>query len=141
MALVHDDQVEEVGYEVAVYAVGVPSIGEGLIDPEVDLATGLRFALELPDRTVTEGGDELARHRVVDQDVAIGEIEDAWLAVTAPVAGPEFPDDLKRDEGLAGARGHRQQQPLVAGQDRLDGAVDRDPLVVARLLHAAVEGA
>jgi len=86
VALVHDDQVEEVRGEVAVETVRVSSVSQRLVKPEVDLASGLRLALELPDRAFTERGDELASDRLVDQDVAVREVEDARLAVTAPGA-------------------------------------------------------
>lgn len=100
MALVHDDQVEEVRGEVAVEAVGISPVGQGLVEPEVDLASGLGLALELPDRALAESGGELAGDRLVDQDVAVSEVEDARLAVTAPGAVPQLPDDLQGDKVL-----------------------------------------
>ncbi len=51
---------------------------------------------------------------------------------------PQSPDNLKGGVGLSRARGHDEQDTLLASGDGFDGAVDRDPLVVARLLAAAV---
>ena len=73
---------------------------------------------------------EVVHARLVDEDVAVGEEEDALLC-----AGfPEPPDDLERGVGFAGAGGHDEQDAVLAFGDGLDGAVDGDVLVVARLL-------
>lgn len=55
MALVDDDQVEEVWLELPEDAVGVvPAVGERLVKREVDLAAGLRLTPQLPDRPLSE---------------------------------------------------------------------------------------
>ena len=53
------------------------------------------------------------------------------FAGPVPAAVPEFPGDLKRDLGLARARGHRDQDAVVAHKNSLDDAMDGDFLVVA----------
>ena len=60
------------------------------------------------------------------------------LASAVPARGPELPADLEGDDGLAGAGRHREQHARLALQDRLDGAVDGDLLVVARRLAGSV---
>ena len=77
---------------------------------------------------------------VVDEDVAIREVEDARLAELAgavPAGGPQPPADLECDDGLAGPRCERQQDASLALEDRLGRAVDRDVLVVARCARLA----
>jgi hypothetical protein len=73
---------------------------------------------------------------VVDQNVAIGEIEDArppMVARAVPAGLGQLPADLERDHGLAGAGRHGEQDAPPALKNRLDAAVDRDLLVVAGL--------
>ena len=136
VALVHDDQVEEVGRVLAVETRPALVLGDGLVDREIHLAAFVGLAvLDLPAR-IAEGGESLVL-RVVDQDVPIGQVENPGLAVFAGRGSsgtPELPADLERDHGLAGAGCHGQQHPLLALEDRLDGAVDGDFLVVARAL-------
>ena len=85
-------------------------LGDGLIDGEIHFAAFDDLAgFDLVAR-VAEGGEGLVL-RVVDQDVAVGEIENARPAVLArpvPAARPQLPADLKGDDRLAGARGHCQ---------------------------------
>lgn len=65
---------------------------------------------------------------LVDQHIAVGKEQDAFLA-----AGfPQPPGNLKSDKGFAGAGGHRQQNTLLPAQDGINHPVDRDHLVVAR---------
>src|SRR5581483_819354 len=78
VALVDDDQVEVVGRVVPKNAEAVTGVGEGLVEGEVDLAPGLDVALDLPDR-VAEDRPELPADRLVDEDVAVGEVENPWL--------------------------------------------------------------
>ena len=82
VALVDDDQVEEVGRVLAVEARAALVLGDRLVDGEVHLAAldGLA-ACDLP-AGVAERGEGLVL-RVVDQDVAVGEVEDARPAVLA----------------------------------------------------------
>jgi hypothetical protein len=71
---------------------------------------------------------EVVDHGLIDQDVPIGQIQDAFLGLALPQA----PDDLERRVGLAGAGGHDQQHPVLATGDGFDRAVDGVELVVAR---------
>ena len=60
---------------------------------------------------------EVVDHRLVDEDVAVGQEQDALLAPGLP----QPPDDLERGVGLAGAGGHDEQDavlPLGDGFDR-----------------------
>ena len=82
--------------------------------------------------------------RLVDEDVAVGEVEDPGAPVLArsiPAGGPELPADLERHRGLARAGRHRHEQTALTGQDGLHHAVDRDLLVVAlALADRVIEG-
>jgi len=73
-------------------------------------------------------GPEVVDHGLVDQDVAVGQKQDALFSL----ALPQPPDDLKRGVGLAGAGGHDQQHVALATGDGLDRAVDGVQVVVAR---------
>ena len=53
---------------------------------------------------------EVVDHRLVDEDVAVREVEDPLLAP----ALPESPDDLKRRVGLACAGRHDEQHTVLA---------------------------
>ena len=80
---------------------------------------------------------------VVHQDVAIGEEQDAGLAVSAlpvPAPAPELPADLEGHQGLAGAGGHAQQDAAAALKQGLHDAVDCDLLVVTEVLALFVAG-
>ena len=79
-------------------------------------------------------GAEVVHHGLVDEHVAVGEVEDALLAAGLP----QPPDDLKGGVGLAGAGRHDQQDAVLAFGDGFDGRVDGVALVVARRLAAAV---
>ena len=79
-------------------------------------------------------GTEVVDHGLVDQHVAVGQKEDAFL----PAGLPQPPDDLEGGVGLAGAGGHDQQDAVLPLGDGFDGRVDGVALVVARLLAAAV---
>jgi len=62
-----------------------------------------------------------------DEDVAVGEEEDALFA-----AGfPEAPDDLEGGVSFSGAGGHDEEAAVVAGGDGFNGGVDGVALVVA----------
>jgi hypothetical protein len=77
---------------------------------------------------------EVVDHGLVDQDVAIGQEQDA-LCLGAAL--PQPPDDLEGGVGLAGAGGHDQQHAVLAARNGLDRAVDGVELVVARRLAGA----
>jgi len=75
---------------------------------------------------------------VVDQDVAVGQIEDARVPALPPAALPELPNDLHRHERLARAGGQCEEEPLVPLEDGGDRSVDGGALVGAGLLDRAV---
>jgi hypothetical protein len=66
----------------------------------------------------TEGGEVLL-HGLVDQDVAVGQEQDAFLGLGLP----QPPDDLEGGVGFAGAGGHDQQHALLPLGDGFDGAL------------------
>src|SRR5690606_16277591 len=141
MAFVDDDQVEEVRPVLAehVFVGG----GQGLIDAEVHVPALANVAAGDLVASVAKGREHLG-HRVIDQDVAVGQEQDLRAPVFAgavPAAAPQLPAHLKRHAGLAGAGGQRGEYALLPQQDGLDHAVDRDLLVVARHLAGnQVEG-
>ena len=71
---------------------------------------------------------------LVDQDVAVGEIEDPLLGA----AFPEAPNDLERGEGFAGAGRHDEEDSIPTFGDGFDGSIDGRYLVVAGRFAAAV---
>ena len=155
VALVDDDEVEEAGRELAEELLALLRAGDRLIEAEVDLVGGVDAALLVERRgefdfgavLALDGlragaelrhggaeGPEVVDHGLVDEDVAVGEEEDALLASGLP----QPPDDLEGGVGLAGAGGHDEQDAVLALGDGLDGGVDGVALVVARLLAAAI---
>ena len=155
MALVDDDEIEEAGRELAKELLALLRPGDCLVEAEIDLVggvdapspvngvgqlpgravrtfDGLRFRGQLGHRR-TEG-PEVVDHCLVDQHVAIGEEQDAFLAAGLP----ESPDDLERGVRLSRAGRHDQQDAVGALGDRFDGGVDGVDLVVARRLAAAI---
>ena len=144
------------GRELAEELLPLLRAGDGLIEAEVDLVGGVDAPVLLVDggRQFDLGavlaldglragaelghgraeGAEVVDHGLVDEDVAVGEEEDALLAPGLP----QPPDDLEGGVGLAGAGGHDEQDAVLALGDGFDGRVDGDALVVARLLAAAV---
>ena len=133
VALVDDDQVEEVGRELLVDVLLLLGAGDGLVEAEVDLE-------RLVDRAVGDLGHRLTERLevvglgLVGEDVAIDEEEDALLGARLP----QPPDDLEGGVGLAGAGGHDEQDAVLAAGDGIDRAVDGDELVVAGRLAGAV---
>ncbi len=82
MALIDDDQVEEIGRIVAEEPGAPLVLGKRLIDGEVHFAAFDDLAGFDLVAGVTEGGEGLVL-RVIDEDVAVGKIEDAGLAMLA----------------------------------------------------------
>ena len=76
MALVHDDQVEEVGRKLAVDILPFLRPRDPLVEGEVDLVGFIHLALDDFGHFVAEEA-EIVGHRLVDQDVPIGQEEDA----------------------------------------------------------------
>ena len=165
MAFVDDDQIEEVRPVLAehVFVGG----GQRLIDAEVHVPALAHVAPGDLVAGIAKRREHLG-HRVIDQDVAVGQEQDLRAAVFAcavdprhpwrgpcgrtacvqicsrricPAAVPQLPAELKRHAGLASAGGQGGEHALLAEQDGLDHAVDRDLLVVARHLAGdQVEG-
>ena len=155
MALVDDDEIEEAGRELAKELLALLRPGDCLVEAEIDLVgsvdapPSVEGAGQLPGRAVRafDGlrsrrqlghrrakGPEVVDHGLVDQHVAVGQEQDAFLATCLP----EPPDDLERGVGLARSGCHDQQDAVRTLGDRLDGSVDGVDLVVARGLAAAV---
>ena len=127
MALVDDDEIEEVrrifaeiGRRLAVLR---RPAHEGLEDGEEQAAV-LRHLALLADvlrldphqRVFGKGGKGVVG--LIGENVAVGEEQNARaarrLAAQVPAAVEQLPRDLKRDEGLAGAGGEREQDALLA---------------------------
>ena len=111
-------------------------LGERLIDREVHLAAFDDLAGFDLVAGVAEGREDPVLG-LIDEDVAVGKIEDARAAILAravPAGRPQLPANLEGDDRLAGAGRHGEQQAALALEDRLDRPVDRDLLVVALAL-------
>ena len=109
VALVDDDQVEEVGRELLVDVAGLLGAGDGLVEGEVDFVGLVDLSLlDLGHRRAERL--EVVGLGLVDEDVAVGEEQDALLDAGLP----EPPDDLERGVGLAGAGGHDKQDAVLA---------------------------
>lgn len=133
MAFVDHDQVEEVAGELLVDVHLFISAGDGLIERQVDLVGGINLASGDFGHRLAEGL-EVVVLGLVDQDVAVGQKQDAFLLFRFP----QPPDDLEGCVCLAGARGHYQQDTVLTARYSLDGAVDRIHLVIARHAPGAV---
>src|SRR5437867_6197774 len=132
MTFIHDDEVEEV-WRVLTIETGPPLVfGDCLVGREIHLTAFGSIAFDLVPSVAKRR--EYLIFRIVHQDVAVGQVEDSWppvLAGAVPARVPQFPTDLKSDDGLAGAGGQRQEDTALALQNGLHGAVDRDLLIVA----------
>ena len=139
MAFVHDDKVEEVRRE---RFVGLLRLRD--VDLRIGLLRGLVVfhPLAVERHVYLEGRVdvlllnlrhdllerlEVLRHCLVDENVAVGEVENLLLEA----ALVETVDYLKRGIGLAGSSRHHKKCTLRALGDRLDSAVDGDALIVA----------
>ena len=141
VALVDDDQVKKAGRELPEELLALLRPGDGLVEAQIDLVGGVDAALLVERRGefdlgavfALDGlraraefghrraeGAEIVDHRLVDEDVAVGKEQDAFLAAGLPQA----PDNLKGGVGLAGAGGHDQQDAVLALGDGFDGCVD-----------------
>ena len=130
MALIDDDEIEEVRAELLVgVVVAVLAVGESLVKREVDVV-GRVDLLVLDDGHRVLEVAEVAADGLVDQRGAVRQKEDALFQAALPKAI----DDLERGVGLPGARRHHEEVAVVAFVlgNRLDGAIDGDLLVVAR---------
>jgi hypothetical protein len=109
VALVHYDQVEEVGAVFLIEARPVCVLGDRLVSGKVDLAALLGVTVgDLPTR-IAENGESLVLG-IVYENVPVREIEDSWspvLAGTVPRRIPKLPADLEGDDRFTGSRRHR----------------------------------
>src|ERR1017187_7002369 len=115
MALVHDDEVEEIPRIVAVKPGPVGVAGKSLVDREVHLAAFHRFAVDLVTRLPERR--KYLRLRLVHEDVAIRKVQDSGTPIRSsfiPSGVPELPANLKGDDGLAGSRREREENPFLA---------------------------
>lgn len=134
VALINDDEVEEVGRKAFVQAWSAFVFCDRLVDCEVHLSALADAPTLNLEACITEGRERLVL-RIVDEDIAIGKKEDARFAVLAgavPPSAPELPRDLIRYDRLARAGRHGEQHPRSSLKDRLHCSVDRELLVVAR---------
>ena len=134
VTLVHDDQVEEVGRKLAIDILPFLRPRDSLVEGEVNFVGFVHLALDDFGHFVAEEA-EIVGHRLVDQDVPVGQVEDA----ARPLRPPQPPDDLKRGVGLPGAGRHHQQDAALPLGDGAHRPVDRHLLVVARRAAVAVE--
>ncbi len=71
--LVHDDEVEEVLWELVEEAFAALVLGEGLVDSEVNLAAIIDDAvLDLPSGIAEDGKNPVLG--VIDEDIAVCEV-------------------------------------------------------------------
>src|SRR5205085_905451 len=82
MALVHDDEVEEIARVFFVQAGTVRVLGDGLVDGEVHLAALVDLAALNLESRVAEDGEGLVL-RIVYQHIAIGEEQDFRTTIFA----------------------------------------------------------
>ena len=160
VAFVHHDQVEEVRAELLVDVALFFRTGDGLVERQVDfvalvdqLGAAVHRQVQRLQRYLPLGVDplhtlavgaqlghgaleraEVVDHGLVDQDVPVGQEQDALLGTRLP----QPPDDLESGIGLPGAGSHHQQHTLAPLGDGFHGAVDRVHLVVARRLAGRV---
>ena len=127
MAFVNHHQIKEIRGELLVDVLFFFRASYCLVERQVDLVGLLDLALGDLGHRLAEGL-EVVVLGLVDQNIAIGKEEDAFLLLRLP----QPPDDLKRGVGLAGAGGHHQQHAILATCYGLNRAVDGIHLVVAR---------
>ena len=133
VALVHDDEIEEVGRELLEDVLRFLGARDRLVQGQVDFERLVDLAVLDPGHSPTEGL-EVFVPGLGEKDVAVGEKEDAFLHPCLPQA----PNDLERGVGLAGAGGHDQQDAILLMRDGLDHLVDGVQLVVARRLARGI---
>src|SRR5439155_24210584 len=115
MELVHDNQVEEIARVFPVESRSAFVFGDCLVGREIHFAALGRVTLDLVPSVAKRR--EYLIFRIVHQDVAVGQVEDSWPPVligAVPARVPQFPTDLKSDDGLAGAGGQRQEDTALA---------------------------
>lgn len=108
MALVHDDEVEEVRRILFVKTRTTLVPRDGLIDGEVHLPALVDLAVLDLLAGIAKGGEILVLG-VVHQDVAIGQVEDPGMPMLSgpvPARIPELPADLEGDHRFPRPGGH-----------------------------------
>ena len=136
VALVDDDEVEEVGGELFVGVfVRVLVVGEALVEREIYIIGGVDLLVLNDGHCVLEVA-EVAADGLVDERGAIGEEEDAFL----DAAFPEAIDDLEGSVGFTGpvamTRMWRFSPSFLATAST--SSVNRDLLVVTGRASCAV---
>ena len=160
VALINDDQIEEfrrklfvnvalffgaghslvqrqINFIAFVYQLG------GFIDSEIHVFDGdltldintldaLRVGAEFGHRALERA--KVVDHGLVDQDVAVGQKQDAFFCAALSQA----PDDLKGGIGFAGAGGHDEHGAVLTLGNGFYCAVDGIELVVARCFAGCV---
>ncbi len=110
MALVHDYKVEEIRRECLEQSIAPFVLGQCLVGREIHFAAKReRIIADLATRIAEVR--EILVLRVIDEDVAVSEVEHARSAVFAgaiPVRYPQLPTDLECHRRLAGAGCHRE---------------------------------
>ncbi len=155
MTLIDNNQVEELLRELLIELLVLLRSGDGLIKSEIDLERGIDSALlverqgqidlcpVLPFDCLGVGGEfrhyrtkraKVVHHRLIDENVAVGEKKDALLAACLP----QTPDDLKRRPRLAAPCRHHDQDAIPTFGDGFNGRVDRVDLIIPLLLSTAV---
>ena len=117
MALVDNDEVEEIRRKLTVQSRPLLVPRDSLIGSEVHLAAFYRFSLDLP-----AGIPEWCKgfiFWVVYEHIPIGEEENTGAPVlrsAVPAGIPEFVAYLKGDDCFAGSRGQREKYAMLALQ-------------------------
>ena len=139
MAFVHDDEIEEVGGELAVNIIGLFRARDGLVERQVNfvgfvdlLGGGIQRCVQRFNAAIASlnafahsftlgaelghrafEGAKVVDHGLVDQDVAISQKQNALFCA----AFPQAPDDLEGGVGLASARGHDEERAVLPSAD------------------------
>ena len=135
MALIDDHEVEEVRLKQCGVVLLVVIPDELLIQGEVHLIGRDAAGVVLGDADLVDGlfqRREVLLDGLANQHVAVGEVQDFpfHAAAQQPV------DDLERGVGLARARRHDEQNPVLPAGDGVQRAVHGDALIVAGRIGA-----
>ena len=132
VTFVYDNQIEEARAKLAVETRPVLIFGDGLINGEIHLSAFIDLAvLDLP-ASVSEGCEGFV-FRIVDQNISVCQVKNLGAAMFAgpiPTHTPELPANLKGDNGLACPRRHREKNSRISLEDRLNGPIDRNFLII-----------
>src|ERR1035441_5338014 len=110
MALVHNDEVEEIAGVLLIETRAVSVPGKALVDREVHLAALDRFPFDLAP-CIAEWREYLV-FWLIHENIAIRKIEDSWTAIftlSIPTRIPKFPANLEGHHSLSGTSGQGQQ--------------------------------